>query len=278
VLPNDSAFPYDRIAAVLRAREIPFVLIQEGIRFQLPGVEPDRSYGSGGASAIAAWGPSSARYFESVGVPAERIHLTGSPRFDNLDRVEGEETGSPRTLLLITNPIDTLGLCTSSEKYDLVRRFVDECRTLLSEHGFQLTVRLHSGESEQVYRDALSLADTNSAVIFDSQTDLYCQIRQSLAVVTLASTVGLEALLLGVPLGVIEIPRRGFVFDYVSSGAACGLTWSRPMAPQIGRLLTRDPRVPEEYLSRHFAVRGQSTEMVARLISNTINLTETVER
>ncbi|NIY17466.1 MAG: hypothetical protein GWM98_22600, partial [Nitrospinaceae bacterium] len=50
----------------------------------------------------------------------------------------------------------------------------------------------------------------------------------SKAAIVLASTVGLEALMMDVSLGVLEIPGSGFVYDYVEQGAAMGLTWKRP--------------------------------------------------
>src|SRR5688572_25036744 len=81
VLPNDAAFPYDRIAHLLRKYKIPFVLVQEGIRFPLPSSDGD-AYGRNGATAIAAWGRTSEEFFRSQGVRHDRIHLTGSPRFD----------------------------------------------------------------------------------------------------------------------------------------------------------------------------------------------------
>jgi hypothetical protein len=268
VLPNDAAFPYDRIAASLRTRDTPFVLIQEGIRFELQGVESKFSYGSAGAQAIAAWGPSSAKYFRSAGAPADRIHLTGNPRFDSLDRLESTRPAASKTLLLVTNPVDTLGLCSSDEKYSLVRRFIDGCAEFLEDGTFDVTIRIHSGESEQAYREAISSTSSSAAVSFDSETDLHELLHRARATVILASTVGLESLLLGVPLGVIEIPGRGFVFDYVSGGAARGLTWKRPLAPQVQALLSGEPLDTREYLASHLAVRKDSGKEVARLISS----------
>ncbi len=108
VLPNDSAFPYDRIAAFLRRRDIAFVLVQEGIRFPLPAELTSR-YGLGGARALAVWGEASADHFRGIGVDPGRIHVTGSPRFDGHPSVRwqaGKERRPGRvSLLLITNPI-----------------------------------------------------------------------------------------------------------------------------------------------------------------------------
>lgn len=45
VLLNDSAYPGNHIAEALRRRNIPFYLMQEGIRFPLPNETADNSYG-----------------------------------------------------------------------------------------------------------------------------------------------------------------------------------------------------------------------------------------
>ena len=135
VLPNDAAFPYDLIAGLLNSANIPFVLMQEGIRFPLPGSAEGDAYGLGGAAAIAAWGEGSAAYFRSRGVPGERVVPTGNPRFDDLPQMECTAEAEDlrrslelrdKTLLLMSNPIDDQGFCTTQEKYDLIGRFIDD--------------------------------------------------------------------------------------------------------------------------------------------------------
>lgn len=85
----------------------------------------------------------------------------------------------------------------------------------------------------------------------------------------MASTAGLEALLFGFPLGVLEIPRAGFVFDYVSSGVAMGLAWNTPLADQVSDLLEsrqRPQQVVETYVARHLAAREGAADQVVKLI------------
>ncbi len=95
VVPNDAAFPYDRIAAAAARRGLPLVLVQEGIRFPLPVETGQDAYGLGGADVLAAWGEASADYFRQRGVPGERIVVTGNPRF--AETRPGSPKPAPRT-------------------------------------------------------------------------------------------------------------------------------------------------------------------------------------
>ncbi|MEM7482272.1 MAG: hypothetical protein AAF481_13935 [Acidobacteriota bacterium] len=283
VLPNDAAYPYDLIAALLRRRGLPFLLLQEGIRFPLPGTRDVDAYGRGGANAIAAWGPSSGEYFAERGAPPESIHLTGSPRFDNLANrpAAAERGGGP--LVLLSNPIDDQGFCDHDEKLDLLEGFARAAEPVLAEGDLSLIVRLHPREDAAAVRRRLSRL---RSVEVHSEEPLHDLLGRARAAVVLASTVGLEALLLGCPLGVLEIPGRGFVFDYVSSGAARGLTWSSstasaPLTEQIERLIA--PGDPDEakvraYLDRALSHRGTAAEQVVRCIAGLLSATGAEDR
>jgi hypothetical protein len=272
VLPNDAAYPYDRLAAALRARGVPFVLVQEGVRFPLPSAEGD-GYGRGGAAAVAAWGEESAAFFRRQGVPAARVHATGTPRFDTLDTRRRAGTGAP--LLLITNPIDDQGFCSTAEKLALVGRFVASLEPLFAtDPALRLVVKLHARESPAQYAPQLAGLPFADRVEMVTDAPLHPLLAGARAAVILASTVGLEALLFGLPLGVLEIPGAGFVFDYVQRGAARGLAWDRPMAAQVARLLAAGDGPPatagEKYLGRALAHRTGATERVADLVADVV--------
>lgn len=285
VLPNDSAFPYNRLVRMLAKRDIPYLLVQEGIRFPLPGVPRDQAYGRGGAAAIAAWGESSASYFREIGVEAGRIYLTGNPRFDQITRRDAR-LGKPmagraqaRNLLLVTNPIDEQGFCSKNQKLQLTRRFVNGIDELIDSGEVRVTLKLHASESRHEYAAILESLPVSSKLVFVETTDLYSLLEATDAVVIMASTVGLEAMLFGLPVGVLALPGAGFAFDYVSSDAAMGLTWSEPLAPQIRELLIYDSRGVTGFLRKHLSAPHRATESVARLIvrltKNEFHLSET---
>lgn len=278
VFANDAAFPNDRIVRLWRRREKPFVLVQEGIRFALPGSRERDDYGKNGATAIAAWGETSAEFFQARGVDREKIFLTGTPQYDNLtvnewhapaERLTREKNLPRKNLLLISNPIDDQGFCTTEEKWRLLRRFIEGLAPLFADDEFGLIVKLHGRESADELRARLEGLPFAERVIIFNQTPLYALFSLAAAAVVLASTAGLEALMFNLPLGVLEIPGHGFAHDYVSREAARGLTWSAPMAAQVSELLDPPPerqRKVADYLARSLATRTGATGRVAEVI------------
>jgi hypothetical protein len=282
VLPNDSAFPYDGLASILRARAIPFVLVQEGIRFPLPVDAEEDRYGCGGAAAIAAWGEGSAEHFRSSGVPAGRIHLTGSPRFDGVDAVDWKAEGArlrealklhERSLLLLSNPIDDQGFCSTRDKLDLLRRFAFEVVPVLEAAGLGLAIKLHGRESVSAVEAVLGDLVASGRIRVLAGVPLYPLFAVAAGAVVLASTVGLEGLLFDVPLGVLEIPGYGFVHDYVRRGAAAPLAWSEGMGEQVANWLARPNeriRAAAGYVRHHLAVRSSACDAVAGVIRRVV--------
>lgn len=271
VLPNDAAFPYDRIASLLRRRGIPFVLVQEGIRFPIP-IEGDSGYGLGGAAALAAWGEGSAEHFRSIGVEPSRIHVTGSPRFDGTPPAVRSERKSPIAgaveILLVTNPIDAQGFCSRGAKTRLVAGFVGLLREVLESGAARLTIRAHPGESREEYAQALTVED-RGRVSFDAGGSLDDHLDRCDVAVVMASTVGLEALRRGVPLAVLPTPGYGHVFDYVERGAALRLELTPALSAALlgqARQAEREATAAASYVARQLAHRGEAAERVAALM------------
>lgn len=277
VLPNDSAYPNNRICQLLHRLGIPFMLMQEGIRFPLPGVEQADAYGRGGAVAVAAWGAASAAYFKTQGVAEKDIKLTGSPRFDSLRAVEWHteamrlkaELGWERpVLLLLSNPIDDQGFCTTQEKLDLVARFIEASAPVLEVHGLDLAIKLHPRESVARFQEVADRFMGEANIYILQQHSLYALFPLSQVAVVMASTTGLEALLMDVPLGVLETPGAGFVYDYVSSGAAIGLRLDAELPGQLAALLQQQGTngQAEAYLAHNFSHLGRSAEVICDVI------------
>ena len=277
VVPNDAAFPYDRITAALRAAGIPILLMQEGIRFDLPAAGA-RQYGQGGAAAVAAWGPSSVRYFTAAGVARDRVHATGNPRLDSLRATDWSAAArgardalglSGRILLLVTNPIDLQGFCTEEAKYDIVAGFLADAMPALRLRGMHVLIKIHPSESLPRYQ-ALAAAVDPAGMTVTRDADLYPLLVLADAVVTMGSTAGLEALLFDRPLGVLGVPGQGHLYDYVASRAAV------PMGTGPGalvELLTPDAeraRAQAAYLEDQVAHLGHATGAVVGVIAGLV--------
>lgn len=230
-VPNDAAYPYHELVRALAAWRKPVALLQEGIRFPLPNERASaRIYGASGVAAVCAWGEGAAEHFRGVAAPATAVHVTGNPRFDALDlatwRGRGQELMQRRhlgagPLLYLSNPIDDQGFCTTAEKMKLFERFLERAAQELVRRGTPLVVKLHPREDVAAYRAAAAGAPL--AVHVADDEPLFAWLAVARGAVVLASTVGLEALRFGVPLGVLPLPGHGHVFEYASHGAAVAL-------------------------------------------------------
>ena len=287
VLPNDTAYPYDILVHQLRARGIPFLLMQEGIRFELPSIAKNgRQYGQGGANAVATWGAGSAEYFERIGVAPPQIYLVGNPRLDDLKtRDWSDSAGSlakrlgiaSEVLLYVTNPIDQQGFCTTAEKYSCFLEFVHSADSFLTSSGYQLLVKIHTGESLEGYRAALKDTALKNHAIIVKDEPLYPLLHLARAVVTLASTTGLEALLMDRPLGVLPIPGHGYVYDFVENAGAVALD-STVGLEDLLTTLVNDPLSAREkrnkYIGHQISNLGCAAEANGRLIMQLIQSQE----
>jgi hypothetical protein len=277
VVPNDAAFPYAELARQLGGAHVPFALMQEGIRFPLPTEQKAGApYGGGGATAICAWGDASAAHFRSVGAPPTTIRVTGNPRLDDVDPAAWRERGQALAnklgftrapLLYLSNTIDDQGFVTTAEKMQLFERFCREAGPVAARDGRAIAVKLHAREDVAAFKDvAAKLTDVH--VLGDEP--LFAVLAMGHAAVVLASTVGLEALVFGLPLAVLELPRHGHVFEYVTSGAAIGLRLdaiadgvTQLLAPPSDRAASERDGKAKVFLEHHMANRGRAAARVA---------------
>jgi hypothetical protein len=179
-----------------------------------------------------------------------------------------------RNLLFLSNPIDDQGFCTTTEKIALIQRFVRECAPLFDDGEFFMILKLHGRESLQDVKAALVSVPFASRTIVTNDAPLYPLFGLGQGAVVLASTVGLEALMFGVPLGVLAIPPWGFAFDYVSKGGANGISFDAPIAEQINALVHPTPErqvAARKYLENALARRDGAASAIAELVIQTVH-------
>lgn len=270
VIPNDSVFPYLQLVQSLGERNVPFVLIQEGIRFRLPS-DDDSAYGRNGARKLCVWGEGSSEYFRSIGVAEERVEVTGNPRFDNVDRESWRREGEKALaalqldappLLFLSNPIELQGYGPVEKKLSLFATFLQESREVLARTKVPLVLRLHPHEKPDDFRAVA--ARLGVPITLSTKEPIFALLAVARAAVVLASTVGLEALVFGLPLGVLQVPGHDFAFEYVDRGAAQGLSTGK-IADGVTRLLDRDQDATA-FVERHLANRGSAKARIADVI------------
>lgn len=274
-VPNDAAYPYHELVRALAAWRKPVALLQEGIRFPLPNERASaRVYGASGVAAVCAWGDGAAEHFRRVAAPATAVRVTGNPRFDALDvaawRARGQELMQrlhlgDGPLLYLSNPIDDQGFCTTAEKMALFEQFLERSAPELVRRAVPLVVKLHPREDAAAYRAVAAGAPLTVHVAEDEP--LFAWLAVARGAVVLASTVGLEALRFGVPLGVLPLPGHGHVFEYASRGAAVALT-PAALGAGLGELFDGGPArraAGEALLTRHLGA-GDAAARVADVL------------
>jgi glycosyltransferase involved in cell wall biosynthesis len=195
-------------------------------------------------------GPSSKEMFMRNGVPENAIVVTGQPRYDALVALDlrgkkallferlGLSKDKPLALLA-TQPLVEHGLWSEERRKD----FVTLVFGAVHKAGCQLLVKLHPREqSAAAYRSLLSdLAHEHVAIVQD-EIHTPTLLASSDLVITLHSTLGLEAMLMGVPVIVADVYRdksrdQQDEMDYVKSGAAIGVYDPKELAAAIKAVL-----------------------------------------
>lgn len=281
VVPNDAVYPYIELVAQLRKAGAHTVLMQEGIRFPMPARYTGPQYGGAVSAAVCAWGEGSKDFFLAGHVPAHRIAVTGTPRLDDLDlaawRARGQELrttlglGAP-PLAFLTNPIELQGYCGRDEKLDLFARFLAGAAPILKARGTPVIVKNHLYEDPGEYARVARASPIPELVTVLESVPIFAAIAAARAAVVLTSTVGLEALTFGLPLGVMEIPGHDFAFEYVQRGAAVPFH-TAGIARAVEQLLEPDDvraAAGKDFVARHLHDRGRARHNVADVIERVL--------
>lgn len=261
LLMNDAAFPGNYICKWLRHNNIPFYLMQEGIRFPLPA-ETEVKYGGGGAEKVFSWGKRSAEHFRNVVDRNTEVVVTGSPRFNNFLRQISsapDPRGSERTLGVFTNPIDDQGFCSKEEKLALFESFLTRCADYINRNEIVLGLKCHPREDLSGYNE---IAQKYVAKVEELPGSISEAILKVHAGVIMASTVGLELLGAQRPIAQMEIPGFGYVFDYTDDESVVKV----PVKGDINLESLFEDAVDLSYFEEHVE-RGESIERMYQYIS-----------
>ncbi len=273
VIPNDIGFPYNRLIAERRRRRELTALVQEGIRFPLPARYTGPHYGTNGADLVCVWGEGSRVYFETQGVPAGTLSITGSPRMDALDPAAWTARGEQlrRELGLehppvayLSNPIETQHYGPKQLRLDCFERLLAAGLPILEQRNLALIVKPHGGESASDYREIADRSTHPRRIHVLPTAPIFSVLAASRAAIVLSSTVGLEALVFGRDLGALEIPAHGYPFEYVPQGAAVPLAQA-DLAGGLTKLLDEPPsrQTCDRFVERHYHDRGRAFRHVA---------------
>jgi hypothetical protein len=153
--------------------------------------------------------------------PSDSLAVTGSPRLDALagdaERLTASEIDRARAAARANSKTLVLVATKHREASGALRTLVDAAASLSDVH---LAIKTHPAETPEVYAD---LAAGRAYVsVLDASTPLAPLLRASRAVVTVNSTVALDAAVLDVPALVIGLPNN--LSPFVEAGVMAGVS------------------------------------------------------
>ncbi len=139
----------------------------------------------------------------------------------------------------------------------------------MTSRRLSLLVKPHGRESADLYETILRRVAPEGTYRVADGEGLWPLLAASDLAVIMASTAGLEALLFGLPLGVLQLPNGEYAFDYVSAGAAEPIPSDGEVRAWLQRLLEPNmdmaPRA-RDFLAANLAAVGDSARRVESLI------------
>lgn len=201
--------------------------------------------------------------------PKNSVVVTGAQRFDRIAEKGtniGKELGIPENkniLTLITSPVPRgENEALTKAVFLAVKSFSDT----------QMVVKIHPNESDSVYHDMKRQLASDAIIVRD--IDLYDVIRSSAATMTYLSTAGMESILLGKPLIVVNLSGRADVVPYVKEKVAIGVYREEDLKPAIEKALAGSPPRNAKVFIEKYAYKndGKASERVCKVIRRLINL------
>lgn len=252
------------VVLAARARGIPVVYLQHGVYLAKDDCTLLLPY-----DEMLVFGESAA---ESLADRAgeTRVTVVGHCIYDDLAlaRPDMDSSCESRQVLLATQPHGRERLDMEREDW-WARGVALACREL----GLSLAVKLHPRELfAEGYRRLESEMPETVRVIQHGERNLHQMIRESCCLVTVDSTVVLEAALLGTPAMVVNLSGNQDRFPFAADGGALGVYRFDDILPSLRRVVeTRGAELAgtrEAFLRRHLGVAdGKSAQRVAAILA-----------
>lgn len=171
---------------------------------------------------------------QAGGFPPDSLAVTGSPRLDALvssaRSLSDEEIAAARA----SAGAGTRALVLLVAKHREVRGVLPAlAEAIAAMPGVQLAIKTHPAETAEVY--AAVAAGRGNIRILPASAPLAPLVRASRAIVTMNSTVALDAAVLGVPALVIGLPNN--LSPFVEAGAMAGAHSPGEIGPALHRIL-----------------------------------------
>lgn len=260
---NDVAFPNYLMLPWLKKRKCKQVLIQEGIRFQLPNATQEIIYGTKGADYIFCWGSNAKTHFDNINNNNSKSIITGSSRYYDwlIDR-NSNSSNNNNTIGIFTNPIDDQGFVTYGEKLKIFEKLIILIHKIIKERSIKIILKTHPRE---VISDYESILNKYSVNYEKGDSNIKNCIESVCGGIIFASSVGIELLLLSKNVAQVALPKVNFVFDYVEENVAFPIDMNSE-ASKIVDYLTGKHSIPSSYIDKHISCSRNPAETISKLL------------
>jgi UDP-N-acetylglucosamine 2-epimerase len=257
IVGDDRATPVRGHVLVAKRKGIPVLEIQHGmIIIQATPMDTPLS------DKLAAGGDYSKDVYTNYGSKKEQIIVTGWPKFDTYVKLKKSlaKRHNGTDILFATQPMDTKLILDS---IDAIGSFIED-----STH-FRLIIKPHPTESIKIYNPIIK--KYKNVILHKSSDDFSSLIVSSDILVTLISTVAIEAAVLDKPIICIDTSNKESMF--ASSGIAIEVKNLEELIPAIKDVLyNEDTRqklaeARAKFVYEHaYKQDGNASERVANLI------------
>jgi hypothetical protein len=238
------------------AKGVVTTVLQHGV------IADPEGYGRIEANRVAAWGPQDAAWFRANLPPSTRIEATGNPRYDSLASRSIHQhpaivRGLPkdaRVLMFASAPFGHQKAEYSPWGRHRLHNMVSEAAA--AQNGTILVVKHHPSEPVET---SFPITDENASIVEIRKGDTFALILLSRLVMTLESSVALEAMYLERPVVFVGPGLPGSPFHPPEDGGGLRALSVSELSDDLSRLLNEPPfreRVLEAqkaYLHEHFA-------------------------
>lgn len=243
VLRNDVKEAEKTIVFSARRRGIPTLVVQHGALAEHNGHK--RIF----ADKIAVWGEYGVRWYEKFGNDKNRLMIAGRTGHEKLVqkknslpdndilRRSGIGKREGRYFVTLVSPGQSMQRQTSFLSDDvtevIVRNILREAALL---KNVDVIIKAHPQEDLKALEKLISPTDACFAKAVQD-VDIYELIKLSDVVITMDSTVGLDALIMDKPLMVVNFTRRKDLIPYVAGGVAMGVYKKNELSGTLRKML-----------------------------------------
>lgn len=215
--------------------------------------------------------------YVQMGVPPEKIFITGQPRFDsihnkkfNRDELKAElkVPENKHLAVLATQPL--VGFIWTEKDNEKFIEMV--CNAVRKIPKTVLVIKIHPVESIELYQMILKNIKEDSVIVCQD-IELYELLNACDILMTVHSTVALEAMIFDKPVITINLMERPDVFPYAESGAAIGVYRKENLVEAIrnslfdGEIKSKLAEKRKKFVYEHAYLQdGKASKRVADLI------------